>query len=50
MKKPNKAEFVEERKIDGILYKSVNEQMYRAALKHWDDYMKDKHRHLKETI
>jgi len=50
MRKPNRHEFEEERKIDGKLYKSVNEIMYREALKHWDDYMRDKHRHLKETI
>ena len=50
MNKPDKHEFIEERKIDGILYKSLNEQMYRAAMKHYDDYMRDKNRHFKESV
>lgn len=47
MKKPDRHSFIEERKIDGILYKSVNEHHYREAMKHWDDYMRDKHKHTK---
>ena len=35
MRKPNQHDFIEERKIDGVLYKSVNEEMYRDALKKW---------------
>lgn len=45
MKKPDLHEFVEERKIDGVLYKSINEELYRYSLKKWEECMRDKQRH-----
>ncbi len=45
MKKPDKHEFVEEKKIDGKLYKSVNEQMYIDAMKKYIEYTNDVSRH-----
>ena len=45
MKKPNRYEFSEETKIDGKLIKVINELKYRIAMKKWDLFLRDKHKH-----
>lgn len=49
MKKPDRHDFVEERKIDGKLYKSINEDHYRTAMRKFDKYMRELHRNTKMT-
>ena len=44
MRKPNRKEFMEERKFDGKVYKSVNEDAYRTALRKWETFNRKKQR------
>lgn len=45
MKRPNRSEFMEERKFDGKIYKFVNEDAFRNAMRKWETYNKTKERH-----
>ena len=45
MKKPDRHEFVEEKKFDGVLYTSVNEEAYRHSVRKYEDYLNKKRKH-----
>lgn len=45
MRKPTRNEFMEERKFDGKVYKSVNEEAFRHAMRKWEDYKRTLERH-----
>ena len=49
MNKPERHDFTEERKIDGKLFKSVNEELYRHSLRKWEKYKRTLLHHPKET-
>ena len=45
MKKPDRHEFVEEKKFDGVLYTSVNEEAYRHSVRKYEDYLNRRRKH-----
>ena len=45
MKRPKRNEFMKEVKFDGKLYKSVDEDKYKSAMRKWEDYNRTLERH-----
>jgi len=40
MNKPNRKEFVEEKKIDGKVFSTVNEDKYQHQIRKWEQYQR----------
>ena len=45
MKKPVREEFTIERKFNGKVYKTINEEAFRSAMRRWERYKEAKQRH-----